>query len=170
MRIFFSLIFLAFPILLFSQKKKQVNSAKEMDYNSKYNSSDSIKKKKAPEATYDMYQFISLERDTTYIDTTQSIRKAYSHNYLRKDNFGLMAFTNIGQTYNTLQYGINGFNPYPDIGFTAKQFNYMKANEIKYANVATPMTELYFKTTIQQGQSADSYFTINTSPRLNFSI
>ncbi|PKB15804.1 putative porin [Flavobacterium sp. 5] len=170
MRIFFSLIFLAFPILLFSQKNKQVNSAKEIDYNSKYNSSDSIKKKKAPEATYDMYQFISLDRDTTYIDTTQSIRKAYSHNYLRKDNFGLLAFPNDGQSYNTLQYGLNGFSPYPEFGFTAKQFNYMKANDIKYANVATPVTELYFKTTIQQGQSADSYFAINTSPRLNFSI
>lgn len=166
MRIFFSLIFLAFPILLFSQ----VNSAKEIDYNSKYNSSDSIKKKKKPEATYDMYQFISLDRDTTYIDTTQSIKKAYSHNYLRKDNFGLLEFSNIGQTYNTLQYGMNGFSPYPEFGFTARQFNYLKVNDIKYANVATPVTELYFKSTIQRGQSADSYFAINVSPRLNFSI
>jgi len=166
MRIFFSLIFLAFPILLFSQ----VNSAKEIDYNSKYNSSDSIKKKKAPEATYDMYHFVSIDRDTTYIDTTQSIRKEYSHNLLRKDIFGLMEFTNIGQTYNTLQYGLGGFSPYPEFGFTAKQFNYLKANDIKYGNVATPATELYFKTTIQRGQNADSYFTINTSPRLNFSI
>jgi hypothetical protein len=166
MRIFFSLFFLAFPILLFSQ----VNSAKGIDYNSKYNSSDSIKKKKAPVATIDMYQFISVDRDTTYIDTTQTIKKEYSHNYLRKDIFGLLRFTNVGQTYNTLQYGINGFSPYPEFGFTAKQFDYMKANEIKYANVATPVTELYFKTTIQRGQSADSYFTLNTSPRLNFSI
>ena len=166
MRIFFSLFFLAFPILLFSQ----VNSAKEIDYNSKYNSSDSIKKKKAPEATYDMYQFISLDKDTTYIDTTQSIQKEYSHNYLRKDNFGLLSFTNEGQTYNALQYGMNGFSPYPGFGFTAKQFNFSKAEEIKYANVASPVTELYFKTTIQRGQSADSYFAINTSPRLNFSI
>jgi hypothetical protein len=166
MRIFFSLIFLAFPILLFSQ----VNSAKEIDYNSKYNSSDSIKKKKAPEATYDMYQIITLDRDTTYIDTTQSIRKAYSHNYLRKDNFGLLSFPNIGQTYNTLQYGLKGFSPYPEFGFTAKQFSYSKGEEIKYANVATPVTELYFKSTIQRGQSADSYFSLNITPRLNFSI
>ncbi|MBW4359886.1 putative porin [Flavobacterium taihuense] len=166
MRIFFSLFCLAFPILLFSQ----VNSAKEIDYNSKYNSSDSIKKKKAPEATIDLYQFISLERDTTYIDTTQSIRKEHGFNYLRKDNFGLLSFTNEGQTYNTLQYGMNGFSPYPGFGFTAKQFNFSKAEEIKYANVASPVTELYFKTTIQRGQSADSYFAINTSPRLNFSI
>lgn len=170
MRIFFSLIFLAFPVLLFSQKNKQVNSAKEIDYNSKYNSSDSIKKKKAPEATYDMYQFITLDRDTTYIDTTQSIRKAYGHNYLRKDNFGLLRFTNVGQTYNTLQYGRNGFSPYPEFGFTAKQFDYIKFDEIKYANVATPISELYFKTTIVRGQSTDVFFAINPSPRLNFSI
>lgn len=170
MRIFFSLIFLAFPVLLFSQKNKQLNSAKEIDYNSKYNSSDSIKKKKAPEATYDMYQFITLDRDTTYIDTTQSIRKSYGHNYLRKDNFGLLRFTNVGQTYNTLQYGKNGFSPYPEFGFTAKQFDYIKFDEIKYANVATPISELYFKTTIVRGQSTDVFFAINPSPRLNFSI
>src|SRR6478735_3373533 len=130
MRILFSLFFLAFPILLFSQ----VNSAKEIDYNSTYNSSDSLKKKKEPVATYDMYQIVSLDRDTTYIDTSQSVRKGYGHNYLRKDIFGLLRFPNVGQTYNTLQYGINGFSPYPEFGFTAKQFNYMKANEIRYAN------------------------------------
>lgn len=167
MRIFFSLFFLAFPIFLFSQVK---NDAKAMDYNTKYNSSDSIKKKKAPEATIDMYQIITLDKDTTYIDTTQSIRKAYGHNYLRKDNFGLLSFTNEGQTYNTLQYNLNGFSPYPGFGFTAKQFNFSKAEDIRYANVATPVSELYFKTTIMTGQSTDVYFAINTSPRLNFSI
>jgi hypothetical protein len=167
MRIFFSLSFLAFPIFLFSQVN---NDAKAMDYNTKYNSSDSIKKKKAPEATIDMYQIITLDRDTTYIDTTQSIRKAYGHNYLRKDNFGLLSFPNVGATYNTLQYNLNGFSPYPGFGFTAKQFNFSKAEDIRYANVATPVSELYFRSTIQRGQSTDVYFAINTSPRLNFSI
>jgi hypothetical protein len=166
MRIFFSLFFLAFPILLFSQ----VNSAKEMDYNTKYNSSDSIKKKKDPVATRDMYQVITLDRDTTYIDTSLTIQKEYSHNYLRKDNFGLLEFTNVGQTYNTLQYGLGGFNPYPGFGFTAKQFEYTLADQVRYYNVATPITELYFKTTILKGRSADSFFTLNVSPRLNFSI
>jgi hypothetical protein len=166
MRIFFSLFFLAFPILLFSQ----VNSAKEIDYNSKYNATDSIKKKKAPVATREMYQVITLDRDTTYIDTSLTIQKEYSHNYLRKDIFGLLRFPNVGQTYNTLQYGLNGFNPYPGFGFTAKQFGYLQADQIKYYNVATPVTELYFKSVIQQGQSLDAFFTLNTSPRLNFSI
>ena len=45
-----------------------------------------------------------------------------------------------------------------------------ESQDIKYANVATPVTELYFKTTIQRGQSTDAYFTMNPSPRLNFSI
>jgi len=169
MRIFFSLFFLAFPVLLFSQVKNN-NNAKEIDYNTRYNSSDSIKKKKAPEATYDMYQIISLNKDTTYIDTTQSVRKEHSFNYLRKDNFGLLSFSNEGQTYNTLQYGLNAFSPYPGFGFTAKQFNYSKAEDIRYANVATPVSELYFKTTIVRGQSTDVFFALNPSPRLNFSI
>lgn len=166
MRIFFSLLFLVFPIFLFSQ----VNNAKEIEYNSKYNSSDSIKKTKANLATIDMYQCISLDRDTTYIDTTLSVQKQYNHNYLRKDIFGLLRFTNVGQTYNVLQYGLDRFSPYPEFGFTAKQFNYIQAEDIRYYNVATPVTELYFKTVILRGQSLDAFFTLNTSPRWNFSI
>jgi hypothetical protein len=39
-------------------------------------------------ATMDQYRFISIERDTTYLDTA-SLSREYSFNYLRKDNFGL---------------------------------------------------------------------------------
>jgi hypothetical protein len=42
---------------------------------------------------------------------------------LRKDIFGLLPFAN-GQTYNTLQYSLNDFNPYPEFGFKAKHFNF----------------------------------------------
>ncbi|MNE31623.1 hypothetical protein D3C80_1252000 [compost metagenome] len=125
-------------MLLFSQ----VNSTKEMDYNSRYNASDSIKKPKAPEATIDMYRVITLERDTTYVDTSLTIQKEYSHNYLRKDNFGLLPFPNDGQTYNTLQYSLTDFSPYPEFGFKAKHFNYLEANQIRYSSMATPFTEL----------------------------
>ncbi len=44
-------------------------------------------------ATIDMYRVITLERDTTYIDTSLTIKKLYSFNYLRKDTFGLLAFS-----------------------------------------------------------------------------
>jgi hypothetical protein len=79
------------------------------------NESDSIKKpKKEKVATIDQYRFITLERDTTYIDTSLTIQKEYSHNYLRKDNFGLLPFPNEGQTDNTLQYSLNQFSRYSE--------------------------------------------------------
>jgi hypothetical protein len=166
MRIFFFLYLLVLPTLLFSQEKKTT----QLDYNSKYNSSDSIKKPKAKIATIDMYRVITLERDTTYIDTSLTIKKLYSYNYLRKDTFGLMPFPNEGQTYNTLQYSLTNFSPYPEIGFKGKHFNFLEANQIRYCSVATPVTELYFKTVMQKGQNVDAFFTVNTSPRFNFSL
>jgi len=39
------------------------------------------------------YLIISSENDTTYVDTTLSIKKDYKFNYLRKDNFGLIPFS-----------------------------------------------------------------------------
>ncbi|WP_269685535.1 putative porin [Flavobacterium lacustre] len=168
MRILFIFYFLALPMLLFSQKK----FSKEFDINSKYQSSTDTVRAKKPQkvATIDMYRVITLERDTTYIDTSLTIQKEYSHNYLRKDNFGLLPFPNDGQTYNTLQYSLTEFSPYPEFGFKAKHFNFLEANQIRYCSVATPVTELYFKTTQQKGQSVDSFITLNTSENLNFSM
>lgn len=133
------------------------------------NNVDTKKQIASPKAAFDQYKVISIESDTTYIDTSLTIQKEYVFNYLRKDNFGLLAFANDGQTYNTLNFGLNQFSPLPDFGFEAKQFNYIKQNQIKYYAVATPLTELYFKSTIKQGQSLDAFITLNTSERLNFS-
>ena len=130
---------------------------------------DSVKKNE-PVATIDMYRAITLERDTTYIDTSLTIQKKYSHNYLRKDLFGLLPFSNEGQTYNTLQYSLTSFSPLPEFGFKAKHFNFLEANQIRYYSVATPVTELYFKSVMQKGQNVDAFFAINTSPRFNFSL
>lgn len=128
---------------------------------------DTTKIKIAP---IDLYRVITLERDTTYIDTSLTIQKEYSHNYLRKDTFGLLPFANEGQTYNTLQYSLTNLSPYPEFGFKAKHFNFLEANQIRYYSMATPVTELYFKTTIKKGQSVDAFITLNTSENLNFSI
>ena len=166
MRIFFFFIFISFHFLIFSQEK----SSKNLGSNGRNNSSDSIKTKKEKVATIDLYKVISIENDTTYIDTSLTIQKEYSHNYLRKDIFGLVPFANDGQTYNTLQYSLTDFSPYPEFGFKAKHFNFLEANQIRYYSVATPVTELYFKTTIQRGQSVDAFITLNTSENLNFSI
>ncbi len=174
MRILFLSCFFALPMVLFSQNKEGKNLKKNngMDINNSYQStSDSLKNSKNIKiATQDMYRFITLERDTTYIDTSLTIQKEYSHNYLRKDTFGLLPFPNEGQTYNTLQYSLTEISPYPEFGFKAKHFNFIEANQIRYCSVATPVTELYFKSVMQQGQSVDAFFTLNTSPRFNFSI
>ena len=117
-----------------------------------------------------LYKMYSIDSDTTYVDTTLSIQKEYKYNLLRKDIFGLMPFSNEGQTYNTLDYSLNENTISPNIGFKAKHFNYLEISDIKYYNVPTPLTDLYFKTVMEQGQSVDAFLTINTKPNLNFSI
>ncbi|GAA4766271.1 MULTISPECIES: putative porin [Flavobacterium] len=127
--------------------------------------------KEAPKAKYDQYKIISLLKDTVFVDTSLTIKKEYAFNYLRRDNFGLLPFANDGHTYNVLDYGlISSSSPLPGFGFKGKHFNYLGVNDIKYYSVATPLTELYFKTVLEQGQSLDAFVTLNTSPNLNFSI
>ncbi|HBS52917.1 MAG TPA: hypothetical protein DD806_02840, partial [Flavobacterium sp.] len=167
MRMFCYIVLLFFTSFLFSQ-----NKSKRLDFNTKYRSALDTTKARQPQkvATLDLYRIITLDRDTTYIDTSLTIKKEYSHNYLRRDTFGLLPFANDGQTYNTLQYGLTAVDPYPEFGFKAKHFNFIVANQIRYASVATPLTELYFKSTQLKGQSVDSYIAVNTSPNLNFSL
>lgn len=165
MRIPFLVVVLFCTTLLFSQEKIGNN----LNSSSLNIGRDSVMAKK-PVATIDMYRAITLERDTTYIDTSLTIQKKYSHNYLRKDLFGLLPFPNEGQTYNTLQYSLNSFSPLPEFGFKAKHFNFIEVNQMRYYSVATPVTELYFKSVMEKGQNVDAFFTMNTSPRFNFSI
>ncbi len=116
------------------------------------------------------YLIISHKNDTTFVDTTLTIQKEYKFNYLRKDNFGLMPFSNLGQTYNNLTYDFQNTDLMPRFGARARHFNYMEIEDIYYHRVPTPLTELFYKTAFEQGQLADSFFTINTSPQFNFSI
>lgn len=116
------------------------------------------------------YKIISIKGDTTYVDTSLTIQKEYRFNYLRKDNFELLPFSNVGQTYNSLAYYLEGEKLIPEFGARARHFNFMEVQDIFYYEVPTPLTELYFKTVPEQGQNLDAFFTINTSPRLNFSI
>src|SRR5699024_4705722 len=58
------------------------------------------KKDKNPPITN--YKIISVIGDTTHVDTTLNIKKDYKFNYLRKDNFGLLMFSNIGHSYTEL--------------------------------------------------------------------
>jgi hypothetical protein len=128
------------------------------------------KPKENPKASIDQYRIITLEHDTTYVDTSLTIKKDYAFNYLRKDIFGLMPFANEGQTYTTLQFGLHDYATRPEFGYKAKHFNYLEAKDVRYYSVATPFTDLYFKTVMEQGQNLDAFFTANTSENLNFSV
>ena len=125
---------------------------------------------KNKEATIDLYKIISKEHDTTFVDTTLTIDKEYKFNYLRRDNFNVLPFSNIGQTYNTLSYNFKNASLMPIFGARARHFNFMEVEDVNYYYVPTPLTELMFKTAFEQGQLLDAFFTVNTTPQFNFSI
>ncbi len=85
-------------------------------------------------ASVDLYKIISLDNNTTYVNTTLTIQQEYDSTYSQR-YFGLLQFLNEGQTYNTLNLGLTQFNPYPEFGFKAKHFNYLEVQDIHYYNV-----------------------------------
>mgnify|MGYP003142498752 FL=1 len=134
------------------------------------NATSTPKKEQREKPPIDLYKIISHDRDTTYVDTTLTIQKEYKFNYLRKDNFELLPFANVGQTYNTLVYDFSNKNFKPFFVAQGHHFNYDQIEDVSYYNVPTPLTELYFKTAFEQGQQLDAFFTVNTSEQFNFSI
>lgn len=125
-------------------------------------------KKEKPSIT--LYKIISVDRDTTFVDTSLTIQKEYKFNYLRRDIFELLPFSNVGQAYNKLAYNFNEFNLKPLFAAQAHHYNYMDVEDINYYYVPTPLTELYYKTAFEQGQQLDAFFTVNTSEQFNFSV
>lgn len=116
------------------------------------------------------YLIISQRRDTTYVDTTLMMQKDFKFNYLRKDDFEYMPFHNIGQPYNQLSRDYVTDLIAPRMGARARHANYLEIDDVYDYYVPTPLTELYFKTVVNQGQQLDALFTTNLSPEFNFSI
>lgn len=176
MRYFLFLLFVCISPLLFAQVDdvppgERTGDSRPQNRNARrLPGRDAQRPPEEREITIKDYKIISYARDTTFLDTTLTMAKEYKYNYLRKDDFEVMPFSNIGQPYNELGVDFKRFGMYPKIGATAKHANYMELEEIDYYNVATPMTELFFKTTLEQGQLLDAMLTFNTSERLNFSI
>lgn len=125
---------------------------------------------KRPKPPITDYKIISIKGDTTAVDTTLTIQKDYNFNYLRKDNFGLLPFSNVGQPYTLLAHNFGETHLMPQFGARAAHFAYMDVDDINYYHVPTPWTELFFKTTFSQGQLLDAFFTSNISPQVNVFI
>lgn len=129
------------------------------------------KEPEVEKAPIGLYKIISVENDTTSVDTTLHIYKDYRFNYLREDTFGLLPFSNVGRTYNRLTYDfLEERYILPEFGARSRHFNFMEVEDIFYYYVPTPLTELFFRTVFEQGQAVDALFTVNTSPNLNFSL
>ena len=118
----------------------------------------------------DLYKMFTVDNDTTIVDTSLTIQKFYKYNYLRKDNFDLLPFSNEGQTYNTLIYDFSSQHIRPQFGARARHFNYLEVDDMLYYEVPTPLSEIYYKSVFEQGQNLDAFFTMNTSRKFNFSI
>ncbi|MHB1195984.1 MAG: putative porin [Lutibacter sp.] len=119
---------------------------------------------------YTDYKIISINNDTTIVDTTLTIAKDYKFNYIRKDNFELLAFANQGQTFNKLGYNFNNNSLFPSIGANAKHYNYYQVEDVYYYDVPTPTSEFMYRTGMEQGQVLDGFLTMNTSRQFNFSV
>jgi len=171
------LIVIFFSNNLFAQRNlrtldgsaKDKNASKNIFNDTLYNrSSNNIAKN--PKAKIEDYKIISIFQDTTYLDTTLSVKKEYKFNYLRKDYFNLLPLNNMGQTYNSLTKNLESNSMFPAFGSKAKHYNYMEKNDINYYHVPTPLTDLMFKSNFVQGQLLDAFYTVNTSEQFNFSI
>ncbi|MGB3773701.1 MAG: putative porin, partial [Leeuwenhoekiella sp.] len=172
-RTFIILPFFMFLCLTISGQIRRAddsNSSADEENTSRSSLRQDPTEEKRPRPAIDLYKIITIENDTTVVDTSLTIEKLFKYNYLRKDNFNLLPFANTGQTYNTLVYDFNEQSTKPMFGARARHFNYMEVEDIDYYEVPTPLTELYFKSVFEQGQTLDAFYTMNTSKQFNFSI
>ncbi|MBT4221814.1 MAG: hypothetical protein HOE27_01430 [Cryomorphaceae bacterium] len=119
--------------------------------------------------TTDYYKIYFLNGKVESVDTSLNIYKDYKFNFLRDDSFDLISFANSGHTYNKLSYDLKNFSK-PDIGARGKHFHYFEKEDIGYYNVPTPFTEIFAKSTFEQGQILDMLVSVNLSPQYNFTI
>ena len=120
--------------------------------------------------TTDYYKIYYLDGRVESVDTSLNIYKDYKFNFLRQDSFELLEMPNVGSSYNKLGYTFNNRIDYPKLGFRGKHFNYYEAEDIGYYEVPTPFTEIFAKSSFEQGQILDAVISINLSPEFNFTL
>lgn len=165
-----AVILLCTTFSVFGQKMLTRGTAGNLSGNQENSKSDSVSTGlwKNPNKIQD-YKIYTLQNDTTFVDTTLTIQTNYKFNYLRKDYFELLPFSNMGQTYNRLSLD-KETSLFPQMGQRSKYFNFYEVEDVNYYQMPTPVTELFFKTTMEQGQMLDASIAFNTSKQLNFYI
>ena len=165
----FLFLFFLMPLALLAQKEKPpLQKGDRNDQNRSISNKEVTVAGEKPPITD--YLIISQKRDTTYLDTTLTMAKDFKFNYLRQDDFELMPFHNVGQPYNELGKSFDLDLLSPRLGSRARHQNYYEIDDVFDYYVPTPLTDLYFKTVVNQGQQLEALFTTNLSPQFNFSI
>ncbi len=95
-KIFLVLIFFSFPLIIFSQQDmtdEEILKGKEQ-----LKKETEKKSKKKGTLLIENYKFFLYKKTEKYVDTSLTIYKDYKFNFLRKDNFELLSFANVGHT------------------------------------------------------------------------
>ncbi len=153
----------------------RVGTANSVDRFSSVNLSDndSLKVKKiitkagdtvAPISEYKIFNEI---KGASTFDTILNLKKQYAFNYLRKDIFGKLQFSNDGQTFQSLDPNVLNVNNVINVGFNARRFSYLNKEDISYYSVPTPASELMYRSVTGKGQNLDALITMNTSEQFN---
>ncbi len=122
------------------------------------------------EVTVKDYKLMFLDGTEEIVDTSLSLEREYSFNFLRKDYFEYLTFPNMGEAFNKLGYNFQDQALTPQMGARVKHFSYFEKEDIPYYEVPSAYTELFFKSTFQQGQFLDTSLAINTSPKFNVAV
>ena len=168
---FLVLAFFLAPISIIAQSeennKKDKILERELKTKPQEKKKDSIKQ---DSITINDYKIFYEDGSYISIDTSLSIKKDYKFNFLRKDNFELLSFANVGHTFNKLSYSFTENSNLPMVGARSKHYHYFEKKDIGYYNVPTPFTEIFAKSTFEQGQILDFLLSINLTPQYNFTI
>jgi hypothetical protein len=163
---FLVFIFFFAHIILFGQTSDLDQKLKAQQEQEKLEKESENKK---DSLTSDYYKIYYIDGRIESVDTSLNIYKDYKFNFLREDSFDLISFANSGHTYNKLSYDFKSYHK-PDIGARGKHFHYFEKEDIGYYNVPTPFTEIFAKSTFEQGQIMDMLVSVNLTPQYNFTI
>jgi len=122
------------------------------------------------EVTVSDYKIMYLDGTEKVVDTSLSLEGEYTFNFLREDYFEYLPLPNMGEGFNKLGYNFHDQPFTPQMGARVKHFGYFEKEDIPYYEVPSAYTELFFKSTFQQGQFLDTSLAINTSPRFNIAV
>ena len=165
-KFFLVISFFFTPIILFAQSEDLEGKLRAQEEQQKENN----QKESKDSLNLDKYKIFYMDGKIETADTSLTIFKDYKFNFLRKDNFELLSLANEAHTYNKLAYTFNSKNIFPKMGARGKHFHYIEKEDIGYYNVATPFTEIFAKSTFEQGQILDAIVSINLSPEFNFTL